>query len=348
MTFLFVSEKSDRSEIQLVLGLHTRGHRVVVVCHPAEQHIPTLKAAGLVVHPILIRSRVDFRAIQKLRSILRNEEPEACYATMNKGIAALSLASWRGASRLFTYRGTMGNLSRWNPTTYLTHLNPKLAGIICNCKAVRESLITFGLPPGKLTTIYKGHDPAWYQPTCAKAPIELMGAFRVVCVANVRPVKGVDILIRALAEDNSEDTHLYLIGENRDPSIAVLVQSLGLGDRVHFLGFRTDLPDLYPHFNLSVMPSRDREGVPRAIVESIFSGVAVVASRVGGIPELIESRHNGILVPPGDPRSLAEAIAHCRTCPEERAQYAQHARADIAKMLTIENYIDEFERVLSS
>lgn len=161
-------------------------------------------------------------------------------------------------------------------------------------------------------------------------------AFVVGCVARLVPVKGVEDAIEATAQLRSLSTpvHLVLVGDGpQRPALERLVTALRLQDRAHFFGLRRDVPDLLPLFDVVVLLSRN-EGMGRVIVEAQAAGVPVVATRVGGIPDLVVEGITGILVPPADPAALADAI---RSLAEDRGAWARMkaaARTHVAQGLS--------------
>jgi len=123
----------------------------------------------------------------------------------------------------------------------------------------------------------------------------------------LNPVKGQRFLIEAL-NDLPSDVHAVFVGDG--PVRAELEETakqLSLEQRVHFLGHRDDLDAIYPAFDVFCLPSLS-EGLPRTLLEAQASGVPVIATNVGGIPEAV-CPATGMIVPAGDPKALAAAIA---------------------------------------
>jgi glycosyltransferase involved in cell wall biosynthesis len=129
---------------------------------------------------------------------------------------------------------------------------------------------------------------------------------RVVSIARLAPQKRPDLLVRAFRR--VEDAELLLVGDGPlRPEIERLVLRLGLGERVRVLGNRSDVPALLAEAACVVLAS-DYEGCPLTVLEAMAAGVPVVATRVGGVPELIDDGRTGLLVEPGDESALAAAI----------------------------------------
>ena len=142
----------------------------------------------------------------------------------------------------------------------------------------------------------------------------------------LEPIKRLDIFLEAakLLSAERRDTWYVIAGEGREEArLRALTQSLGLGDRVSFLGHRNDIYDVLRALDILVLCS-DHEGLPMVLLEALCLGVVVVARAVGGIPEVIQNGANGILVDSSDPRSLANA---CVQVLADRARFQRLVEA---------------------
>jgi glycosyltransferase involved in cell wall biosynthesis len=148
----------------------------------------------------------------------------------------------------------------------------------------------------------------------------------LICVAFHAPIKGVDVLIDALGLLREQHPRLKLIqvGGSPDPADASPTEALkrqaeraGVADRILWLGFRNDVPDLLRCADIYCQPSRS-EALGLAILEAMTAGLPVVASRVGGVPEAVEDGRTGLLVAPESPQALAAAIASLLVDEEKR------------------------------
>jgi len=133
----------------------------------------------------------------------------------------------------------------------------------------------------------------------------------IVSIARLVPVKGISYLIRAIAD--LKDASLVIIGDGpHRERLELLSRRLELCDRVFFNGWVSDRSEIWNHLNQAtvfVLPSLS-EGRPRVLVEAMACGLPVVATDVGGVPEIVVDGVNGLLVPPRDPRALAKAIEY--------------------------------------
>src|SRR2546421_6206918 len=173
------------------------------------------------------------------------------------------------------------------------------------------------------------------------------GAPLVGTISILRPEKALDVLVRAAAElaPRFPGLQVLIAGDGWErPAIASLISSLGLDDTVKLIGFRRDVPDLLPAFDVAVSCST-WEGSPLAILESMDAARPIVASRVGGIPDMVEDGVHGILTRPGDERELADAIARLLEDRELAERLGAAARARRRAELTIDATVRTVERL---
>lgn len=331
---LLAGLSQDRVELNLarslyaIPGLHLRvlvqsGSRASSWCR--EYQIPYEEQA--------FRHRLDPQAITCFRRLLATDKVDVLHCLTNR---ALSTALWatrrqRHPPRVIAYRGTTGHLHRWDPASRMSYLHPRVDKILCVSGAVKKYLAGLGLPASRLAVIWKGHDPAWYTPADRTTLTSLGvpdGATVVCFVGNIRPVKGVDVLLSAFRKIAPEERiHLLLVGDVRMPRIFRMAEGL---PHIHFAGFRRDAAALAGASDLTVMPSRAREGLPKAILEGMAQGVPAVVTSAGGMPELVEHERCGLVVAPGDADQLRQAIRRLATDPALRRQFGAAAKARIS------------------
>lgn len=161
--------------------------------------------------------------------------------------------------------------------------------------------------------------------------LRLPDGITVVNVARLEPVKGHDTLIKALAilQHGGTPVNLLIAGDGSErEALEQMARKCGLTpERVRFLGFRTDVPDLLTAADLFALSSRD-EGLPLALLEAMVHKLPIVATAVGGVPELVTHGKHGFVIPPQSPEAMAEAIgtlAHdpdlCRRMGEAGARH---------------------------
>ncbi len=169
----------------------------------------------------------------------------------------------------------------------------------------------------------------------------------LVHVSNFRPVKRVPDLVTAFAQISSEvpDATLLLLGDGPErPTVERLIREFNLGDRVRCPGFKRDVYTYLRCAHAFVLCS-ELEGAPLSILEAMSSGLPVVATEVGGIPELITDGKNGLLVPFGDIDALANKLYAVLTDDVLAQSLGEQARKSILANHTAEQVIPRYEEV---
>jgi glycosyltransferase involved in cell wall biosynthesis len=166
------------------------------------------------------------------------------------------------------------------------------------------------------------------------------------CIGRLTAQKGQDLLLRAVAQVGQPDTDLLLIGAGEDePQLRRLACDLMLSQRVHFVGYRRDVPRILGALDLYVHPARF-EGMPNVLLEAMAAACPIVASDVDGNSELIEDGASGWLVPVGDVAAYAAAISAALDNPGEARRRGDAARRRAASHFSVAAMVDAWERIL--
>jgi glycosyltransferase involved in cell wall biosynthesis len=186
-----------------------------------------------------------------------------------------------------------------------------------------------GLSPGSIRTIHNGVADRRPLTEGDGLPRPLVGS-----VGRLSPEKGYDVLLNALAE--ADGFHLALVGSGPlRTELEELAASLGVSDRVTFTGWVKDSRAWIEAYDVFVLPSRS-EGLPLTIIEAMLAERPVVATDVGGVPELLETGRTGVIVPSEDAPALATAITGLVTDPAGRERIGREARAAALEHFTPE------------
>jgi glycosyltransferase involved in cell wall biosynthesis len=195
--------------------------------------------------------------------------------------------------------------------------NAFTGAVVANARSVaRDCLRRERHLRGRLRVIHNGVDHERFSraaPADADAlfPRETARAFTVACVANLRAIKRHDVLVRAVGEAVRQGANVraVLVGENRgeEAALRALAGELGIAGRVAFTGGVADPAPWYAAADACALTS-DHEGLPNGVLEAMAAGRPVLATAVGGIPELVVEGRTGHLVPAGDWRALAERM----------------------------------------
>lgn len=160
-------------------------------------------------------------------------------------------------------------------------------------------------------------------------------------VGRLVPIKGLSYLLEAIhkvARVTEKELRLLVIGDGpMREQLESQVSALGLGGKVRFLGWRFDLEKLYADLDIVVLSSLN-EGTPFSLIEAMSAGKAVVATSVGGVPDVVEDGRGGLLVPPKNPAAMADAIlrlindVNLRNCLGQQAKYDVYPRYDVSRL----------------
>ncbi len=214
-----------------------------------------------------------------------------------------------------------------------------------------------GFPAHRIAVIHNGVDRARFFPDAdsrARIRKELgigESEFCIGCVANLLPVKDHITLLNAVAAmaNSNDDWRLLLIGEGpeRQKLEAFVNSRRELRQRVTFLGLSSRVPELLRGMDVFVLPSV-AEGICNSLLEAMSSGVAVIATAVGGNPEVVVDGESGLLFPVGDAQALANRLLQLRAEPGLRVQLGQRAVQRVREHFSIESMIHAYEQLYLS
>lgn len=217
--------------------------------------------------------------------------------------------------------------------------------MIANCSAGRDLLIQSGVPAKKIHLIYNAVDPAQWQggdPAALRSELGLSDdTFLMLFAARLVPGKGHNFLLDAVSKMQG-DFCLVIAGEGElDENIRQYAAELKLGDKVRFLGHRTDMANLYAAADVTVCPS-ESETLSFLLLESLATGTPVVATRVGGLTDIVTPETDcGMLVEYGDVSAMTAALEQLRTQPEERIRLAENGRRAVNRLFHIEKFTSD-------
>ena len=341
-----------------VLGLRALGHRTALVAHPSGE-LRRRAEEGLDFFPLAPRTEMDLAAAWRLSRLLKELRPDVVHAHDPHGVAmaaiALSMSTLPTRPRLiasrrvdFHLRGSA--LSRWKYR--------QVDCFICASEAIRTMLVGDGVAKRRTVTVHEGIDLARVK---AAPPAELHqelwlphDAPIVGNVAALVPHKGQKYLIGAVARllRDEPDTRVVIAGEGELQ--AALVQQIRhhhLEKHVILAGFRPDILSLHKAFDVFVLSSVT-EGLGTSLLDAMACARPVVATSVGGIPEVVVDGETGFLVPPRDPEALAAAIGRLIS---DRGLREKMGAAGLARVQSafsaehmVRNTLRVYERVVRS
>jgi glycosyltransferase involved in cell wall biosynthesis len=217
--------------------------------------------------------------------------------------------------------------------------------VVANSRAAADRLARERVDPRRISIVANGIDLAVFQPRPARERLR-----RIVTVANLRPEKAHEILIDAAAIVLRQyaDAEFWIVGGGvRLEEITRLAHDRGVGAQTRFFGHRDDVPQLLAECDLFALPSRS-EAMPNGVVEAMAAGLPIVATAVGGVPELLSDRRTGVLVQPDDPQAFAAALMDLMESPDRAAALGRAAREAVQRRFSFDRMVNEFEQIYLS
>lgn len=310
----------------------------------------------------LTRPRATWHALRQLSAFIRAQRPQIMHAYLFNPtlLAGLYRFLHPFGPMLITSRRDVGYWHK--PVHWWVYrvLNLATRQVVAVTEDVRRTSMCMEKIRGdKITTIYNGVDTHFYSSTAelrreARSAYGLTDEHLVIGIlAILRPEKRHDIFIRAAASLASRFDHLrfLIVGGNSDDDwetrIREHARNEGIEDRVIFAGKVANSRPALAAFDISVLCS-DTEGMSNTLLESIAMGLPVVATNVGGNPEVIEDGKSGILFPAGDADALATELARLIADDELRREYSQAARERALSIFSIEAMVGTMQDMYTS
>ena len=231
--------------------------------------------------------------------------------------------------------------------------------IVVNSEATRRAFADSGGHAEKTTVIYNGIDPTPFESITddeiqtTRRSLGIDDAPTVGIFSRLAPWKGQHVLLRALAD--LPEVHALLVGaplfgeeEKYAQKLHSLTERLGLSERVHFLGFRDDVPTLMAAVDVVVHASTAPEPFGRVIVEGMMAGTPVIATRAGGAQEIIDHEQTGLLIPPDTPDALCNAIQRLIKAPDYAHKLACTGREAALTHFTVESMVHRIQEEIEA
>ena len=330
-----------------VLGLRARGHRAALVAHP-EGELRRRAAEGPDLLPLTPRTEMDLRAAWQLSQLMRRLQPDVVHAHDAHGVAMTALALSLGGSALHSrflatrrvdFHIGKNALSRWK--------YQQVERFICASSFIRTMLISDGIPADHTILVYEGID---LERVSAAPPLNVHKEFRlphdapvVGNVAALVPHKGQRYLVDAVALvlQRVPDARFLIVGEGElEGALQRQIKRLHLEKHVILTGFRPDVLSLHKSFDLFVMSSVT-EGLGTSALDAMACGRPVVATRAGGLSEVVVDGDTGMLVPVRDAAALAKGISCLLQDPALRDRYGKGALARARSTFNADRMVDE-------
>ena len=329
----------------LARGLTARGHIVTIFGAPGS--ILEERMRGIApFEPILSGMDLHPAVLWKARRALRDHRADVVLAMMKKDVRLTVPAAWSMGIPSVVRHANDRPLNGWLYDRALFGALPALH--VANSSATRKTLIDSApwLRDESMVVIYNGIDTTAIE---SAAPADLglpQDAIAIGFAGRLEKRKGLLDLMSAWSTVAAELPRAHLVIVGRGPDEAQAKAIAGSAPRIHWLGYRPDVPAVLRALDIAVVPSH-WEGFGLIAAEASIAGVPVVAASASSLPEIVTHNVTGILVPPKDPRALADAVIELARDPERRARLGEAGKAESTRRFSADKMVDAYESALA-
>jgi glycosyltransferase involved in cell wall biosynthesis len=289
-----------------------------------------------------------------LRFMFQKQFDSILTFTHHSNLIGLPLA-WlaRIPIRLGSHHGRIHGIPRWQEILHAWMINSQMAsGMVAVSQYVQQQSVNEGIRPEKIIPITNGLNLPKINPT-DRSRIRQELAIKeniplVLSVGRLTYEKGHTFLMQAVPNvlEHFPQTMFVLVGDGPlRVDLTEEVKKLGIQENVLFLGFRYDIFQILSASDIFVLPSRS-EGLPLVLLEAIGMGVPTVSFCVGGVGEIIQNGHTGLLIPPEDPAALAESIISLLDDETNRSNLSKAGQKMLAKKFSLESMCEKYANLL--
>lgn len=334
-------------------GMLARGHHVVIAAPAKSELLRLASQEGISCIPIPVGLGGWGRMVPMFLRLITKKRFQIVHTHGSQDSWTASLAARISRENPIVIRARHKS-TPISPTLRHDVLYRRLPhAVVTTGECVRRQLIDQnGLDPANVISIPTGVDLQRFRPSARPSGLKESlgvpeGALLVGTMTFLRQEKGVRFLIESMAWLQVEFPHLrcLIVGDGPEYlNLIRLTRERALESVVLFIGMRHDIPALFSLLDVFVLPSLE-EGIPQSLTQALAMECPVVASAVGGVPEVVRDGCTGLLVPPGDPRSLAEKIAFLLKHPDQGKQMGQAGRETIQEDYSLEGMLDKTEHL---
>ncbi len=328
----------------LMSGLDRSSSRVFLAAPQGAPLAQRAAESGIPVFRLKPSWEVSLFAILRFLKLLQSQSFDVVHFNTPRPLLAGGIAC-----RLFRVPGVVISrrvnfpLRSWLSSLKYNYLADRVFTVSAS---ICETLIRNGVSSRRVSVIYEGVDLDWFDQQMARLALQRRGRTLVGTVAHLSPEKGHATLLRAIAElkDRCPEALLLIVGDGElRAELEATVIDLGISDQVKFLGFRSDVEGLLKQFDIFCLPSLS-EGLSSAILAAMAARLPVVATSVGGIPELVQNSVTGKLVKPNQPHELALALETLLKDQALRERMGNAGRQRVDSHFSLQQKLDATER----
>ena len=340
----------EQQTLYLLEGLRRRGHPVALCAAPGSPLYERALAEGIETFGISIRSEADVVAVLRVAGVLRRLKPRLIHMHTSHahtigvcGAALTGLDIRRVVSRRVNFSIYRHSFFGLNWVKYCYGVDRYLAV----SSSVRDVLVRDGVNRDRIRVVHSGVDPARFERRTSERS-ELLNEWDlpedvplVGSIGALVPYKGITHFVEAAAELYRKRPCSFVVvgdGELRG-ELMRQVRSRGLDQCFRMVGFRRDIGSVIRALDLFVFPTLE-EGLGTSLLDALLLECPTIATRVGGIPEVIEDGVDGLLVAAGDPAALARAAERLLDAPDEARRMARAGRGKVLEQFHVDGMVD--------
>lgn len=343
-------------EIRVIVELREmqrRGHRSVLIAPPSSDIFRRGLDLQIETLPLSMRRRDFSGNLRWLTDFLRTEKIDVVNTHSSRDSWLAGFAARRaGVPLVIKTRHISARISRgWLTRMVYQKLHDYIITTSCG---IAEDMVRFnGFEPDRISAIPTGIELKRFDPHLPaldlRTELGLPADSKLVgMVAVLRSWKGHPDFLRAAMRVKKRFPSAYFVivgeGPRRSP-IEKQMLDAGMEEFVFLMGYRDEIPQILKGLDVFILPSYANEGVPQALLQALAMACPVVATEVGGIPEVVTSNVHGILCQPHDPESLASAILQQLRDPEQARQMALVGRQRIVEQFSLDRMVERLEEI---
>lgn len=323
----------------LLQGMKQAEWPCMILCPEGSEMEQRATKAGIIVHTwkkssgiSLILARKIARHAKEFSSCIIHAHDAQAHTAAVLANALFKAQTPVVLSRRVDFPVAQGLFSAWK------YNHDSIKAIACVSEAIAEIVRSSVNHPERVRTIHSGIDSSRFKPSPKTGSLirELNLPPDTLLIGNVAALadhKDYPAFLRSIKRlsDLNPSIHAVIAGTGPlETEIKSLARDLNLNEKVHFLGFRTDVPAWLPELDVFLFTSKT-EGLGTSLLDALASGIPVVSTRAGGIPEIIEHGKNGLLAEPGDDEGLAQLVLRMLNEPNASAQFVENGLKTVSK-----------------
>lgn len=333
--------------------LTDRGYESVLAAREGSVLVEEARRLGLTCYELPLRSGLDPGSMMRIARAMRSHGIDIVNAHGSKDAWNAAVVA-RLLGRKIVRSRHIGNPIRTNPVSRLIY-GPLCDRVMVTSRAIARGMVERGVDPERIECVPTGVDVAKFANAQASGNLR-----RSLGLDAKTPLVGMVSVLRGDKGPQFFVAAALRLLERGCPASFVLVGDGGMrrrleemaapapAGRIHFTGYRRDIPELLKEFNLSVVPSKSTDGVPQSLLQAFAAGVPVVAADVGGVNEAALHDRTAKCFPPGDDAALARTIEELLADPDTARSLAQNALALVTRELSQTAMLDRMDSLYRS